>query len=298
VVVLTEDNILAVKKQIPLGSKIMVNPEPRDIQIYIEDVGHEIKSYPYYRISGDNTLVHRLSLQYTISGCGRLVHRRGEYRLVPGSLLLVNAPSEYMYEVVAGEDWEFLYFSITGDVAQRLGRRYEAEYGPYFELDRKGLFLERASAVARSVLSGQVPDVYENSDFAYSLLMSLLREKRSVAPVEDSVAAPIINAMEFIRGNFHKELTLDKLAAEFAISKYHFSRLFKEHFGCPPGEFILRERLRNAMEMLETTGLTAREISYKCGFADYVHFGKIFRRKVGLTPMKYRENNHNISGAK
>jgi AraC-like DNA-binding protein len=48
-------------------------------------------------------------------------------------------------------------------------------------------------------------------------------------------------------------------------------------------------RLRKACHLLDYTGLTAKEISYQCGWQDASFFSRVFRRHIGMTPIQYRQ---------
>lgn len=277
---------------IPFGTHRIINPEPALLQAYISDVGHQRTKYPDYRHMGQNTLSYRLSLQYTITGTGKLTHRTGEHLLPPGTLMVVNTPSNYIYETPPGQIWEFIYLSLTGQLAELLGRKIEAILGPRLILNSKDKVLGDFFLIVENCLNGRLPDAYSNSLQAYSLLMNLLCEGNKHNSISLSRESVLAQTMEYVRNHIKENLTVNKLAEYANMSSYHFCRKFKEHTGYPPGEFILRERLYHATHLLQTTLLPAREISLRCGFNDYVHFGKIFRRKIGLTPIEYRKHNY------
>jgi AraC-like DNA-binding protein len=73
------------------------------------------------------------------------------------------------------------------------------------------------------------------------------------------------------------------------MSESHFIRAFRKETGLPPHAFILQARLSLAKYMLETTGLSIKEISFNTGFNSESHFISAFKRVFSTTPQKHRK---------
>lgn len=281
-------------EEIPLGVISLLSEKPRHVEIWPGDVGHQSTIYPCYRISGSNVLAPRLALQYTLTGRGRLRHGLTTHELTPGTLMLVNFPADFAYDTPPGESWEFLYLSLIGTEARRLGKQIEALLGPVLQLPESDAAVQLFLQLVSDPLDGRRSAPWELSCQAYRLVMLLLRLGLNSSSRSNCPEEPMARAVQYIQKHLKDQLNIGVLARYVNLSRYHFSRLFKLHTGFPPGEYIVRERLQQAMELLQTTQLTAREISFNCGFLDPVHFGKLFRRRIGLTPLDYRRNNRNI----
>jgi PAS domain S-box-containing protein len=79
-----------------------------------------------------------------------------------------------------------------------------------------------------------------------------------------------------------------ELAETAGLSPSQFDRRFKALFGMTPREYLLRVRTDAAAHALATTDRPVGEIALDCGFYDQSSFGKLFRRRVGVTPVEYR----------
>lgn len=96
------------------------------------------------------------------------------------------------------------------------------------------------------------------------------------------------HAIAMIQHDYALPLTLAQLAAEASLSVFHFSRLFRQVFGCSPCNFLLKVRIEHACQRLITTLLPIGEVALRCGFPDHTSFCRAFRQITGVTPHQYR----------
>lgn len=83
--------------------------------------------------------------------------------------------------------------------------------------------------------------------------------------------------------------SLAELAAEFHFSENYLIRIFREATGITPHAYVGAARIRKAKLLLSTGDITADRVAYECGFADYAHFYRMFRRSTGTSPRAYRQ---------
>ena len=99
-------------------------------------------------------------------------------------------------------------------------------------------------------------------------------------------------AANYISKHFSEQLTLEKTAKVFGFSAAHFSVLFKQTTGFNFIEYLINMRIINAINLLKETDLKISEISSRCGYNDSNYFSAVFKKTIGITPLKYRiENN-------
>jgi AraC-like DNA-binding protein len=91
----------------------------------------------------------------------------------------------------------------------------------------------------------------------------------------------------FIDANLAAQITTEDLASTAALSRFHFSRLFKATTGQTPRQFIAGRRLERAKAHL-VEGRSTAETAQECGFSSESNFGRFFRRATGHTPGSYR----------
>ncbi|MBN8854316.1 MAG: hypothetical protein BGO55_07960 [Sphingobacteriales bacterium 50-39] len=84
------------------------------------------------------------------------------------------------------------------------------------------------------------------------------------------------------------ELSLDALATEACLSKYHFLRLFRSAYGYSPHEYIQQQRMEKARTLLARSDKPVSDVADLLGFADSQSFTRLFTQRMGVSPSRYR----------
>jgi AraC-like DNA-binding protein len=96
-------------------------------------------------------------------------------------------------------------------------------------------------------------------------------------------------ALRHMETNLHRDLSRDEVARIACLSPSHFSHLLRQKVGRSFRELMLEYRINRAAECLRRSGQSVAEIARQCGFHEPSHFGKTFRRRMGMTPLAYRQ---------
>lgn len=94
---------------------------------------------------------------------------------------------------------------------------------------------------------------------------------------------------EFINENLDEDLSLAEIAAVADLSQFHFARAFRKTTGLTPQQYLMRQRIERAKELLAKDDLPLVEISLRAGFKNQSHFTALFRKFTKLTPKTWRE---------
>ncbi len=95
--------------------------------------------------------------------------------------------------------------------------------------------------------------------------------------------------LSIITKRYMTALSLQQLADEVGLSRFHVARLVKRSTGKTVTQHIRTFRVNRASELLESTDKPYSEIAYGLGFADQSYFIKQFREMTGTTPARYRQ---------
>lgn len=94
------------------------------------------------------------------------------------------------------------------------------------------------------------------------------------------------NLMQYIEQHLDEDLSLERLATVFYVSKYHISHIFKDNIGISIHQYIMKKRLTACRDaILSNTSIS--EAYMKCGFKDYSSFYRAFRKEFGISPKEY-----------
>jgi AraC-like DNA-binding protein len=118
------------------------------------------------------------------------------------------------------------------------------------------------------------------------LLAYIDKYSLSTIPTPDSFLS---SAIMYINDNINCKITVDDVAKACHMSKYYFCRQFKKVMGLTVMDYILKSRIENAKNLLDTTSLPISEISEKCGFISCSYFSRIFKERLSKTPNEYRK---------
>ena len=91
-----------------------------------------------------------------------------------------------------------------------------------------------------------------------------------------------------IESHPHLKVDFAKLAREVGMSLSSYAHKFKETVGVPPTEYLNLLRLENAKKQLEDTDMTLFDIAVSNGFGSDNYFIRMFKKRYGITPKRYR----------
>ncbi len=94
--------------------------------------------------------------------------------------------------------------------------------------------------------------------------------------------------LAYIAEHFHEKLTLQDLADQFYVSKYHLSHEFSARVGTSVYRYIILKRLLAAREQI-ADGAPPSEVYQSCGFQDYANFYRAFKAEYGISPKEFAQ---------
>ncbi|NIU85722.1 MAG: helix-turn-helix domain-containing protein [Candidatus Thorarchaeota archaeon] len=123
-----------------------------------------------------------------------------------------------------------------------------------------------------------------------------VRQRYALSRISDMLSnattgmpAGIIKAINYMEEHFSEDISLEKLASEACMSKFHFSRIFTSTVGASPMKCLIRIRVERAMELLKHDRSSISMVSSSVGFNDLSSFIKNFKKIAGTTPSSYRK---------
>lgn len=229
-------------------------------------------------------LVTRGSFQYRT--------RQGRATLAPGAVLLGNEGAGFCcaHDHAAGD--RCLAFNYA---AERLEQVVEATPGARrLGFSAAALPADAALlpvfAAAEAACDADDPAAWEELALRVASRVLVALAEASPAPRQPTPQDErrITRALRRIEAEPDAPLGLDTLAAEAAMSPYHFLRTFRAVVGMTPHQYLLRARLQRAAVRLRSSAETVAAVAFEAGFSDLSTFNHRFRRLFGMTPRAWR----------
>lgn len=93
--------------------------------------------------------------------------------------------------------------------------------------------------------------------------------------------------LEYLNAHVTENVSIDRLAEQFYLSKYYMMRLFREETGFTIHAYLSDKRLRLARELI-VQGMPATEACYRCGYRDYSAFSRAYKKRFASSPKRRR----------
>lgn len=94
--------------------------------------------------------------------------------------------------------------------------------------------------------------------------------------------------MSYVETHLDRPIRNEDLASLVRLNASHFGRAFRNSFGEPPHEYVIRRRVERAQGLMLSTDASLSEIALDCGLADQSHLTRLFRRIEGESPRAWR----------
>lgn len=118
-------------------------------------------------------------------------------------------------------------------------------------------------------------------------LNRLIHERNN--PISRSEESTLYQQLtEYIEDHLEENLSLDKLAEEFFVSKYHIAHVFKDNTGMSIHQYITKKRLALCKEAI-LGKVSIKETYQTFGFGDYSSFYRAFKKEYGISPKDFKD---------
>ena len=221
---------------------------------------------------------------YVTEGEAEVYDGVSAYRLSAGDFMLYPPKAPQKYKRFPGSKDYWVHFNgfqvteILNDASLPFGVNRAEES-------------EEVRTVFRNLLSEYGIKNEKNVNNEKGLLLTLLYTLGGVASGKKAYGQNecIRNAVLYINEHYTKDFSNAFLAATCNLSLGRFEHIFKAETGISPSAYRQRLRVENARSLLTSSALSVGEISALCGFSDQLYFSRVFKTKVGLSPLEYRK---------
>ena len=217
------------------------------------------------------------------------------YTLQPGDLILVSQGCIHRPEVLDETPYERLILYISPTYLAGLG---DSDLEICFRQAREQynfVLRPRDADMPLQTLALQLDKATREPNFGQALLcrclflqLMICIDRKVLAGELEYVSESlfdrkIVAVLQYLNLHLSEPLTVDFLASQFYISKYHLMRKFKESTGYTIHNYLIKKRLLMARaQILE--GTSVMDACYNCGFQDYSAFSRAYKKQFGFSP--------------
>lgn len=200
-----------------------------------------------------------------------------------GQAVLVPAHVEHVTEL--HHDLQAVSLWLDRDLVREVGAAFDAGEAAPFVID-DATRLARLGQLLLDEAEATDPGRLLAADaLAEALCVQLARGVRSTMPATASGVDPrVARAVDHVHAAYAEPLTVEDLAHTAGMSRFHFSRLFREQVGLSPYQFLMKTRVERAADLLRGGRRSVTEAACEVGFYDLGRFSRAFRRQMGQPP--------------
>lgn len=252
-----------------------------------------LKDVPKAKIDYHYHEFHKVLL--LVSGSGLYSVEGNRYALSSGDIVLVG--SRCIHRPEFDTSYERIILYIAPDFLRESSTK-ECSLEDCFSSEQGHVIKSNNSIIA---LTDQLEqelstDAFGSDIVAKGLILKLLVEiGRMQHSMDQALPSPIkpkneriSRLLQYIEAHLSEELTIDALAEQFYLSKFHLMRLFRENTGTTIHTYITDRRLLRAKDLI-SSGMNATEACFYAGFKSYSSFTRAYSRHFGTTPTGRRD---------
>lgn len=143
--------------------------------------------------------------------------------------------------------------------------------------------------ISERAASGEILADFSNLNDIKEYIVGLIRKINQSGDStyrDTKLLIPIIE--EYLKHNFHKDISLEDMAQQYNMNVKYLSRAFKNFTGRNFSDYLFEIRINKAKKLLEDTKFTVHDIAISVGYGDPQYFHRIFKKHYGITPNEYR----------
>ena len=243
-------------------------------------------------------------IAWTMSGAVEFQEREYKrpwitHRIEKGSFFLTSggAPYDVRWKALTSEPFEAMFVFVELPLLQRALEEIFGADADRAQLRDISAFTDVALDSLMERLRDELTRPPASPLFVQGIAQAIaihLARNYGVTVEESSSASPSLpgyklrQVTDWMAEHVAEDFSLDRLAAQAGLSKFHFQRLFKRATGVAPSRYYINLRMNLARRLLRETKKSVIEVALEVGYANSSHFAQLFRRETGLSPSDYR----------
>lgn len=234
------------------------------------------------------------TFHYVLAGEAEFIYGNESVIVRPGDAILIEPGIPHNYRVLGKRAWAPIWAVFDAEpYLQRL------LHWPVLITGHRGLSIKptrerrHMEEKLREMIQVNATTPMYRDELTFNSLEAALFWMDMFNPLSD-VHRPLDprlwRAVNYVRQRMGQTLQVSDLCAAAGLSSAQLTRLFKQSLNQSPAQFIEKQRMDSARQLLAFSALTIQEIASKVGYRDPFYFSNRFRHATGISPRRYRRS--------
>ncbi len=228
------------------------------------------------------------------SGSGGYTVDGQRYSLETGDIVLIGSHYVHRPEFEHGLLYERVIIYISPEFLQQqstpdcpLEEIFSGENGHVLHLNTPDALWSISDRLEKELAEDKYGRIIVSNGLLLRLLIEIARSMQDPKSTFSTPITPtdnrILEILRYIDAHLTEDLSIDILAEEFYISKFHMMRLFKQETGRSIHDYLQERRLLHARDLIRQ-GISATDSCFQSGFRSYSSFTRAYAKHFGTTP--------------
>lgn len=260
------------------------------------DPGKQLSKIPYHykKFKPSSCVLNEATFIYCAEGEGFLMSENQVYLAKKGDLIFCDTGSKHAYGANPNNPWTIYWFHFIGEfrnsfcdtvhIVDGCTKLSVGCFSHWFEIMEQIYSLLR---ISDNSLAQSAANSYLKACISEMLLNSKMTNKNNKNQMVQA-------AIYYMKQNLSVQLSLQDICEHINLSKYYFSRKFKNSTGYTPMNYFMKLKINKAGELLQDSQYSIQDISGLLGFSSAYYFSNTFKTFMGYSPTHYRQLMLNI----
>ena len=227
-------------------------------------------------------------IHFVLDGFGKCFYDGEECKLGKGKAFIIRPRQKIHYIADSVSPWRYCWIAFNGVNSSSLLKETA------FSSGHPTADFKNPDAIENKInrLSSLRPSTGNNYLHEISSLLDILSNIEPRPEISgnkaDSKKRYVNIALNFIDRNYSGNITVESISKHVGLNRKYLSSVFNAVLGVSTQQYLLSKRMREATILLTDSDLSVKEIAHSVGYYDALLFSKMFKKKYGLSPIKFR----------
>ena len=232
---------------------------------------------------------HFTELFFVVNGEGNFLFRDEKYHIRTGDLVIIPPYMEHTEQSIKNTPLEYYVIGVEGISFQPADE--ETCVQVFCNFSNKSLISDLFAQMLYDVRNPSYGSDKICQDLLEILILRIVRYQHVIpVPITSTyMTKECARIKEYLDINYSEPITLDTLTELTHMNKYYMAHSFAKYTGQSPIQYLNQRRMEAACTLMKDTDHSISSISSTVGFSSQSYFTQAFRKKYGMTPIKYRQ---------